>query len=80
MIMNHDRRQRLSCRLLGSAPALCIDVSPTDPDRMLVGDMSGNTVVASVSSGDVIYTAERHGKYVHYVTLTKPILNVFAQI
>lgn len=69
-------------RLLGSAPALCIDVSPTDPDRMLVGDMSGNTVVASVSSGDVIYTAERHGKYVHTSSgsTRNVLLNAFALI
>jgi WD40 repeat protein len=51
-------------RFLGSAPALCLDVSPNDPDRVLMGDMSGNAIVFSLSSGKAIFTAERHGKYV----------------
>eukprot|EP00035_Acanthoeca_spectabilis_P023122 m.447846 g.447846 ORF g.447846 m.447846 type:complete len:426 (+) comp19570_c0_seq1:2116-3393(+) len=47
-----------------SGPVLCIDINPMNTDLVLAGDMAGGAVVFSLSSRKVVFSPERHRKYV----------------
>eukprot|EP00039_Didymoeca_costata_P026283 m.15509 g.15509 ORF g.15509 m.15509 type:complete len:245 (+) comp5422_c0_seq1:63-797(+) len=47
-----------------SGPVLSIDYSPSRPEYILAGDMSGNATVFSLKSNDIVFTCEKHSKYV----------------